>query len=314
MTGEEALKIVDAILRSTIWEQGLNDVRSVVFLESWLGRTYSEIAEKLSYDYDYIKQVGSQLWRSLSQVIGEEVSKKNIQAVLHRYQQSQSSTQDWGEAIDVSRFYGRQAELQTLATWIENEHCRFVGIFGLGGIGKTTLSVKLAQQIQSQFEYVIWRSLQQALPLNTLLSEILPILMGSKATIDSSISILMQQLQQKRCLLVFDKVESILQSGNRGGQYQQGFEAYQQLFERICDEPHQSCLIVTGREKPGKIAVRSGKNLPVRSLSLSGLSVIEGQQILIAKGLDTTPQHKTLVNYFGGNPLALLIWLFAKLT
>ncbi|MEH2425550.1 MAG: hypothetical protein V7K48_33040 [Nostoc sp.] len=82
--------------------------------------TYSEIAEKLGYDYDYIKQVGSQLWRSLSQVIGEEVSKKNIQAILHRYQQSQSSTQDWGEAIDVSRFYGRQAELQTLATWIEN--------------------------------------------------------------------------------------------------------------------------------------------------------------------------------------------------
>lgn len=144
--------------------------------------------------------------------------------------------------------------MQTLATWIENERCRFVGIFRLGGIGKTTLSVKLAQEIQSQFEYVIWRSLRQALPLNTLLGEILPILMGSEATIDSSIHILMQQLQQKRCLLVFDNVESILQSGNRCGQYQQGFEGYQQLFERICDELHQSCLIVTGREKPGGIA------------------------------------------------------------
>ncbi|MHC5849487.1 WD40 domain-containing protein [Nostoc sp.] len=307
MTGEEALKIVDAVLRSTMLEQGLNDVQTVVFLESWSGRTYSEITEKIGYDYDYIKQIGSQLWRSLSQVIGEEVSKKNIQTILHRYQQSQSSTQDWGEAIDVSRFYGRQAELQTLATWIGKDNCRFVGIFGLGGIGKTTLSVKLAGQIQSQFEYVIWRSLQQALPLNTLLSEILPILMGSEATIESSISILMKQLQQKRCLLVFDNVESILQSGNRGGQYQQGFEAYQQLFERICDELHQSCLIVTGREKPGGIAVRSGENLPVRSLCLSGLSTIEGQQILIAKGLDTAPQHQALVNYFGGNPLALKI-------
>ena len=202
MTGEEALKIVDAVLRSTMLEQGLNDVQTVVFLESWSGRTYSEITEKIGYDYDYIKQIGSQLWRSLSQVIGEEVSKKNIQTILHRYQQSQSSTQDWGEAIDVSRFYGRQAELQTLATWIGKDNCRFVGIFGLGGIGKTTLSVKLAGQIQSQFEYVIWRSLQQALPLNTLLSEILPILMGSEATIESSISILMKQLQQKRCLFL----------------------------------------------------------------------------------------------------------------
>ncbi|ACC84433.1 eIF2A-related protein [Nostoc punctiforme] len=306
MTAEEALKIVNALLHST-FGQRLNDVKSVVFLETWKGQTYEVIAEKLGYQNDYIKQVGSQLWRSLSQATGEDVTKKNIQAVLHRYQQSQSTTQDWGEAIDVSRFYGRQAELQTLATWIGNEHCRFVGIFGLGGIGKTTLSVKLAGQIQSQFEYVIWRSLRQALPLNTLLAEILPILMGSEATINSSISILMQQLRQKRCLLVFDNVESILQSGNRGGQYQQGFEGYQQLFERICDELHQSCLIVTGREKPGGIAVRSGKKLPVRSLSLSGLSAIDGQQILMDKGLDTTPQHQTLVNYFGGNPLALKI-------
>ncbi|MFW9265238.1 NB-ARC domain-containing protein [Nostoc sp. CALU 546] len=307
MTGEEALKLVDAVLRSTVLEQGLNDIQSVVFLESWVGRTYAEIADKLGYDCDYVKQVGSQLWRSLSQVIGEEVSKKNIQAILHRYQQSQTSTQDWGEAVDVSRFYGRQTELQTLSTWIGKEHCRFVGIFGLGGIGKTTLSVKLARQIQSQFEYVIWRSLQQALPLNTLLGEILPILMGSEATIDSSINLLMKQLQEKRCLLVLDNVESILQSGNRGGEYQRGFEAYQQLFERICDELHQSCLIVTGREKPSKIAVRSGENLPVRSLCLSGLSVIEGEQILIAKGLNTAPQHQNLVNYFGGNPLALTI-------
>ncbi|MBE8997326.1 hypothetical protein IQ274_03610 [Nostoc sp. LEGE 12447] len=306
MTAEEALKIVNALLHSTFGKR-LNDVKSVVFLETWKGQTYEVIAEKLGYQNDYIKQVGSQLWRSLSQVTGEDVSKKNIQAVLHRYQQSQSTTQDWGEAIDVSRFYGRQAELQTLATWIGNERCRFVGIFGLGGIGKTTLSVKLAEQIQSQFEYVIWRSLRQALPLNTLLGEILPILMGSEATINSSISILMQQLRQKRCLLVFDNVESVLESGNRGGQYQQGFEGYQQLFERICDELHQSCLVVTGREKPGGIAVREGKNLPVRSLFLSGLSAIDGQQILMDKGLDTTPQHQTLVNYFGGNPLALKI-------
>ncbi|MBN3885613.1 MAG: hypothetical protein V7K64_02395 [Nostoc sp.] len=59
-------------------------------LESWLGRTYAEIAVQISYKDDYIKQVGSQLWRSLSQAVGEDVCKKNIQSVLRRYQQSQS--------------------------------------------------------------------------------------------------------------------------------------------------------------------------------------------------------------------------------
>jgi len=77
--------------------------------------------------------------------------------------------------MDVSRFYGRQEELQTLESWIIEDRCRLIGIFGLGGIGKTALSVKIAQQVRSQFECLIWRSLQQAPLLNALLDEILPI-------------------------------------------------------------------------------------------------------------------------------------------
>lgn len=135
-------------------------------------------------------------------------------------------------------------------------------------MGKTALSVKFAQQVQSQFDFVIWRSLQQAPSLSALLSDILPILAGIEVTTDSLINTLMKQLRSKRCLLVLDNVESILQDGNRGGQYQPGYEAYRQLFARICDEPHQSCLILTGRDKPGGFALGEGKNLAVKSLQL----------------------------------------------
>jgi WD40 repeat protein len=326
MIGQEALTFVDTLLRSANQGQRLNDIQAEVFVQTWAGHSYQDIAEQLGYQHDYIKQVGSQLWRLLSQTLGESVSKRNVKAVLRHYQQeigffldteriaeeSYKSyiqcQQDWGEAIDVSQFYGRQEELQTLERWILEDGCRAIGIFGLGGMGKTSLSVKLAQQVQSQFDYVIWRSLQQALPLAVILSEILPILAGSEVTTDSSINALMKQLQQKRCLLVLDNIESILQERNCSERYQSIYEAYRQLFARICDEPHQSCLIVTGREKPGGFAVREGKNLPVKSLQLQGLSGAEGEQILISKGLDTTEfQCQTLVNYFGGNPLALKI-------
>jgi WD40 repeat protein len=317
MTGQEALTLVDTLLHSANQGQKLTDVQSEVFLQTWEGRSYKEIADQLGYQLDYIKQVGSQLWRSLSQTLGEPVSKRNLQAVLRRYQQSQQGAnalpviqckQDWGEAIDVSRFYGRQGELQTSETWIVEDCCRAIGIFGLGGMGKTALSVKLAQQVQSQFDYVIWRSLQQAPPLELILSEILPILAGTEVVTDCSINTLMKQLHSKRCLLVLDNVESILEDGNRSGQYQPGYEPYRQLFDRICDEPHQSCLIITGRDKPGGFAFREGKNLPVKSLHLQGLSAEDGQQILIAKGLDATnPQRVALVKYFAGNPLALKI-------
>ncbi|WP_293349891.1 MULTISPECIES: NB-ARC domain-containing protein [unclassified Microcoleus] len=305
MTAQEAIALIDNLLQSLNKKQKLTDIQSRVFLETWEGDSYQEIADRHKYEHDYIKQVGSHLWRNLSQILGEKVSKQNLQAVLRHYQDCSAGIQDWGEAIDVSYFYNRLQELETLETWISSNSTRAIGIFGLGGIGKTSLSVKLAQQIQSQFEFVIWRSLQQAPTLDVIVSNILPILTNSSAT-NNSILALMEQLRHKRCLLIFDNLESILQGGNRSGQYQQGYEDYRQLFARIADETHQSCLILTGREQPGGFAARSGENSPVRSLKLFGLSPPVCQKILADKGLKATLlQCQALVNYFGGNPLAL---------
>src|SRR4028119_353865 len=136
MTGQEALYLVDTFLHATNRGQGLKDVQSVVFLETWEGSSYREIAQQLGYEYDYIKQVGSRLWRSLSQLVGEPVSKRNIQAVLRRYEQSQQAKQDDGEAIDFSRFDDRQEELQTLESSMIEEPYPLMGTFGFLGIGK----------------------------------------------------------------------------------------------------------------------------------------------------------------------------------
>ena len=63
MTGQEALTLVDTLLSSANQRQGLNDVQSEVFVQTWAGRSYGDIAKQLGYQLDYIKQVGSQLWR-----------------------------------------------------------------------------------------------------------------------------------------------------------------------------------------------------------------------------------------------------------
>lgn len=89
MTGQEALSLIEELLQAANRGRGLNNLQSTVFLEVWEGRSYREIAEQLEYQYDYIKQVGSHLWQSLSQVLQEPVSKGNIQAVLRRYARSQ---------------------------------------------------------------------------------------------------------------------------------------------------------------------------------------------------------------------------------
>jgi WD40 repeat protein len=303
MNAQEALVIINHLLEQN-QKSTLKDIQSDIVLQVWEGNSYQAIGNELGYDADYIKQIAANLWHSLSSILDIKVAKSNLKSILQSYQASLTRT-NWGEAIDVSYFYGRHNTLQTLQSWLVNSHCRMVGIFGWGGIGKTALSVKLAQQLESKFEYVVWRSLRNAPTPKNLLNEILPILTGSEVQ-ESSIALLMEQLRQKRCLLVLDNVESILQSGHQNGCCLEGYEEYVQIFERISDENHQSCLLITSREKPNGMTLREGQDLPVRSLQLVGLSTVEAQGILSDKGLDAPVlEQEKIIRYVDGNPLAL---------
>ncbi|NKB17962.1 MAG: hypothetical protein HC770_07575 [Pseudanabaena sp. CRU_2_10] len=85
--------------------------------------------------------------------------------------QDKDCDRDWGEAIDVSVFFGRQEEIIILSNWIERDRCRAILLLGMGGIGKTALAIKTAQTIQTEFKFILWRSLRNAPNLASLLAE-----------------------------------------------------------------------------------------------------------------------------------------------
>lgn len=222
--------------------------------------------------------------------------------------------QDWGEAADVSVFYGREEELFQLRKWSIEEHCRLVALLGMGGIGKSTLAVKLALQIQTEFEIVVWRSLCNAPPLEELLESILFFLLrarGEEPLIPSSLngrlSKLMECLRSSRCLLILDNVETILSSGERAGQCREGYEGYSQLLQIVGEVPHQSCVLLTSREKPRAIALLEGEKTKVRSLSLKGLKTEQGRELFQQKGqfAGSEAEWSLLSKHYGGNPLVL---------
>jgi WD40 repeat protein len=329
MTEDEVVELLQDILAP----QPLNQVQVAVVKQTWQGRSYMEIAKTADYDYGYVKDVGATLWKRLSDILGHRVSKQNLQLVLKRYAHSQPADvvavmpsakpavapqrprhyQDWGEAVDTSIFFGRAPELATLQAWIGQEHSRLVALVGMGGIGKTTLVTKLAETLQTEFTYLVWRSLRDAPPLEVLLPSLLQFIANTQlsqlpSNPSEQITLLLELLRNKRCLIILDNFEAILQPHQIAGIYREGYANYGQLLQRLGEIAHQSCLVLTSREKPPEIAMLEGPAFPVRSLLLSGLDPEAGKQLLAAKGITELDAHaERLLAYYQGNPLSLKI-------
>jgi hypothetical protein len=229
MTEDEAIALVTRLL------QNISKIQKLVFSQSWAGHKYSDMAIEEGYELGYIKDVGSGIWRSLSKALNEKVTKNNLHGVLERYAQQQATLNansvtsqiHMGEAIDVSKFCGRTQELETLSQWILVDRCRVVTILGMGGMGKTSLSVKIAEQLQGEFDYVIWRSLRHAPSFDDKMTDCIKILSRQgvvtlPADHHEQITCLIEYFRQSRCLLILDNFETLLQHGQRTGFYREG--------------------------------------------------------------------------------------------
>jgi len=345
-----------AIADSALFAQAgrhLSDVEAAILAGAWNGNTYDQIAATAGYSPSYLtRTVGPQLWKLLSDALGEPVSKTNFRAALQRYHSTctnsdllpqeattspstpsptYSSTArlsaraeahpphhpfpyprkiDWGEIVDVSQFSGRSTELEMLLQWTEKQDYRLMALLGMGGVGKSSLAAKLlktvAEGVDTPFTHIIWRSLRNAPPLETLLSDLV-LFLSDQEDAEATPKRLLHWFRTRRCLVVLDNGETILQAGDRAGQYRPGYEDYGELFTLIGESVHSSCLLLTSREKPAEIAMMEGVELGVRSLSLSGSCQV-GIAILEAKGLlGTDAEKRELCDRYGGNPLALKI-------
>ncbi len=220
---------------------------------------------------------------------------------------------DWGDAPDVASFYGREWELNLLSEWVVEECCRVVSVLGQGGIGKSALATKAMHRVAEDFEVVIWRSLRDVPSCEALLDSCLQVL-APQALSDVSASperrqdLLLECLRSRRVLLVYDNLESFLEEGEDSGRMRAGDEGFSRVLRRVAETEHQSCLLLTSREKPSDLVPLEGSRAPVRALRLARLDAEACQKLLAEKGVaGSTSEQLRLIEAYAGNPLALKI-------
>jgi len=314
----------------------LDSLQKAILESVWDHQDYKEIALTHQRSYAHIKKEAWKLWKLLSDMLGEDIQKSNVCSVLEKAKlsnvsnsfdcvqigvghgninicsedkrsqsppetsqtQNQSTIINLIEAPELTPFYNRTSELTTLKQWILEDHTRLITIYGLSGIGKSALTVKLIEEINSEFDYIIWKSLNNLPTLLTLQTELKDFFSKSQQT---PLSTVIDYFRNSRCLVIIDDVQNIFKPDELAGQYLPEYEDYGKFFKQIATSFHQSCLILLSWTKPREIVTLEAENRPVRTLNLKGLGE-EAIEILREKRLTDEENWSELITLYQGHP------------
>src|SRR5258707_8304130 len=160
---------------------------------------------------------------------------------------------------------------------------------------------------------MLFRALRDAPACSALLDDCLQVLSPEPLgivpqSLERRLSLLLEEMRRRRVLLVLDNLEVLLEEGDVLGRLRPGFEAYGHLLRQVTQTDHQSCLLLTSREKPAALRALEGSRSPVRSLPLSGLGAGACAQLLAEHEVTGSPEERArLGEVYAGNPLALNI-------
>ncbi|MTJ11203.1 ATP-binding protein [Anabaena sp. UHCC 0187] len=317
----------------------LNNLQKEVLERVWQDQDYSTIAETVHKDEQYIRNIASELWQVLSKGLHEKVNKSNLKTAIERQiiissnknitnfnfvgvgnlhvcpehnpsippiheTNTNEFKKDLITAPIITEFYGRNFELQTLENYIIKSKARLINLYGITGIGKSTLAKRFIDIYDSEFEVIIWRNLQLKPHVDEVINSILLFLNPQgyfSEKLEKNFDKLLKVLDEKRCLIVIDGLQYLFDSGKLAGEYQPEYQSYQTLFNTIIDIPHKSCLLLISQQKTKEVTQLEKDNNLVYSLQLKG-SDEAGIEIFKSKGLQDEDKWLNLINLYQSNP------------
>lgn len=316
---EIALEFVNQVLKSKV-NRDIRPPEIIVFSGTWRGITYDQMADSSAYSANYLmRDIAPKFWKLLSTVFEENIGKSNLKIQLCKIYGSsqvdlqvrdkletrqQNNQENWQDSISSSSiFYGRKNELETVSRWAINNRCQLIKLWGLSGTGKTLLMKKIGEQLQQHYEVVIWRSLATA----PKFSELAVDLLGGMgiATKNNVLPLpqLIEQMRSRRCLIMLDGMEWVLQSQAFNGQYAEDYADYHDFLQTVGSSSHQSCVMITSLENFGRTML-ANSNTAIQNHKLTGLSASVAQEVFNI-GESASENSAELIRYYQGNPAIL---------
>ena len=339
----EALKIADNLVFASR-NKHLNDLERSIIEGVCQGKKYAQIANDNYCEQSHVNDVAAGLWKAISEAVGEQVKKANFKSTIERHQSKNISssfveqislvnicsevtlnhhpnhslqqaarinTPQYLKTIpDLLPIYDRSQELDSLKNWILTEKCRSIVISGTAGIGKTALARQLVEDIKDEFDEIVWQSLgcqrsgMEFIDRNLIASLNIAALPEPPLDLEARLSLLLEHFREHRCLIILDDLDRLFSSGELAGNYTEEYREYRDLFRRIWETNHQSCLLLLSREEPSEMAGSVSNNSSIHSLPLGGLDE-GGREIFRSKGLSDEERWDYAIEYLGGNPAYL---------
>ena len=352
MTLQDVLKFTDDLVFEQMGEH-LDDLQEAIIRGVYQGKSYTHIAKERYCSSGHVKDTAYELWNLLSELLGEKIDKFNMGSTLERYTVSKVSSYgnsvlqinnhaclntinlenskkpndvktekirhtinyDLRELPQASSFYGRTTELNQVQEWITQDSNNLILIYGIKGIGKTSLIIELINIIKNNFDYVAYYSLKLNPSLGNIEQKILKLV--SHCAEEDNIEVLneiypqnstekvkkiIDLLCQHRCLIIFDDLQFLSNQENENKQVTEDFGLF---FEKIGQLKHKSCLVLLSSVNLRNIFDLSVNSLSTQLLQLKDLDAVAAKQLLQEKGIKDDDKIEKLIHIYQYHPLWL---------